>query len=61
MTPGGLGVTEPGIVLVLTSIGVAAAGASTVALLNRLVNYLSLALAGVVVFCLRSTRNTRAP
>ncbi|MBV9323513.1 MAG: hypothetical protein JO352_07005, partial [Chloroflexi bacterium] len=48
-------------VLVLTSIGVAAAGASTVALLNRLVNYLSLALAGVVVFCLRSTRNTRAP
>jgi uncharacterized protein (TIRG00374 family) len=59
-TPGGLGVTEPGIVLVLTSLGVAAASASTVALLNRLVNYLSLAAAGVVMVCLRRTNGTGA-
>jgi glycosyltransferase 2 family protein len=49
-TPGGLGVTEPGIVLVLTSLGVGAAGASAVALLKRLVNYASLALAGGALY-----------
>src|SRR3981081_3970061 len=42
-TPGGLGVTEPGIVLVLATLGVSIAGASAIALLNRLVNYASLA------------------
>ncbi len=55
VTPGGLGVTEPGIVLVLTSLGVAAAGASAVALLNRLVNYASLAVAGGVLCLWRGT------
>jgi uncharacterized protein (TIRG00374 family) len=54
VTPGGLGVTEPGIVLVLTSLGVAAAGASAIALLNRLVNYLSLAVAGGLMYVWRS-------
>jgi glycosyltransferase 2 family protein len=49
LTPGGLGATEPGIVLVLTSVGVGAAGASAIALLNRLVNYASLAVAGGVL------------
>jgi uncharacterized protein (TIRG00374 family) len=53
VTPGGLGVTEPGIVLVLTSLGVATAGASAVALLNRLVNYLSLAVAGGLMYVWR--------
>jgi uncharacterized protein (TIRG00374 family) len=50
VTPGGLGVTEPGIVLVLSSLGVAAAGASAIALLNRLVNYASLAVAGAILY-----------
>jgi uncharacterized protein (TIRG00374 family) len=50
ITSGGLGVAEPGIVLVLTSLGVAAAGASSVALLNRLVNYASLAVAGAILY-----------
>jgi uncharacterized protein (TIRG00374 family) len=49
-TPGGLGVTEPGIVLVLATLGVSIAGASAIALLNRLVNYASLALACAVLF-----------
>jgi uncharacterized protein (TIRG00374 family) len=49
VTPGGLGVTEPGIVLILTSQGIDPAAASTVALLNRLVNYASLALASALV------------
>jgi uncharacterized membrane protein YbhN (UPF0104 family) len=52
-TPGGLGVTEPGIVLVLTSLGATAASASAVALLKRLVNYLSLAVAGAVAWLLQ--------
>jgi uncharacterized protein (TIRG00374 family) len=62
VTPGGLGVTEPGIVLVLTSLGVAAAGASAVALLNRLVNYLSLAVAGGLLYVWRGAplHNTMA-
>jgi uncharacterized protein (TIRG00374 family) len=59
VTPGGLGVTEPGIVLVLTSLGVAAAGASAIALLNRLVNYLSLAVAGGLIYVWRTTSLTR--
>jgi hypothetical protein len=59
VTPGGLGVTEPGIVLVLTSLGVAAAGASTVALLNRVVNYLSLAFAGAIILCPRPRSHSR--
>ncbi|MBV9355255.1 MAG: flippase-like domain-containing protein [Chloroflexi bacterium] len=50
ITPGGLGVTEPGIVLVLSSLGVGAAGASAIALLNRLVNYASLAVAGAILY-----------
>jgi uncharacterized membrane protein YbhN (UPF0104 family) len=56
LTPGGLGVTEPGIVLVLTSLGVAAAPASAIALLNRLVNYASLALAGGVLYVVSARR-----
>jgi uncharacterized protein (TIRG00374 family) len=59
-TPGGLGVTETGIVLVLTSLGVAAAGASAVALLNRLVNYASLAVAGGVLYVLTPRRGASA-
>ncbi len=55
VTPGGLGVTEPGIVLVLTSLGAAAAGASAVALLNRVVNYASLAVAAVIVHLVASS------
>jgi uncharacterized protein (TIRG00374 family) len=60
VTPGGLGVTEPGIVLVLTSLGVAGAGASAIALLNRLVNYLSLAVAGGLMYLWRTASLTRA-
>ena len=58
LTPGGLGVTEPGIVLVLTSLGVGAAGASAIALLNRLVNYASLAVAAGAVAVLPRLRGT---
>jgi uncharacterized protein (TIRG00374 family) len=61
VTPGGLGVTEPGIVLVLTSLGVSAAGASAVALLNRLVNYASLAVAGAVVYVVSPQRASKSP
>jgi uncharacterized membrane protein YbhN (UPF0104 family) len=61
VTPGGLGVTEPGIVLVLTSLGVSAAGASAVALLNRLVNYASLAVAGAVVYVVSTQRASKSP
>jgi uncharacterized membrane protein YbhN (UPF0104 family) len=60
VTPGGLGVTEPGIVLVLTSLGVAAAGASAIALLNRLVNYLSLVVAGGLLYLWRGSAPSRA-
>ena len=56
LTPGGLGVTEPGIVLVLASVGVGTAGASAVALLNRLVNYASLALAGGLLYLASARR-----
>ena len=59
LTPGGLGVTEPGIVLVLTTLGIAAPAASAIALLNRLVNYASLAVAaGAVSLLPRSRRRT---
>lgn len=61
VTPGGLGVTEPGIVLVLTSLGVAAAGASAIALLNRLVNYASLAVAGGLLYLLSVRRDMQSP
>jgi glycosyltransferase involved in cell wall biosynthesis len=61
LTPGGLGVTEPGIVLVLTSLGVGAAGASASALLNRLVNYASLAVAAGAVAVLPRPRGTPLP
>src|SRR5262249_41984062 len=53
ITPGGLGVTAPGMALVLGSIGVAAAGASAIALLNRCVNYLSPVLAAAVPLIVR--------
>jgi glycosyltransferase 2 family protein len=59
ITPGGLGVTEPGIVLVLTSLGASAAGASAVALLNRLVNYASLAVAVVLLYVLSARSRVR--
>jgi uncharacterized membrane protein YbhN (UPF0104 family) len=59
VTPGGLGVTEPGIVLVLSSLGVAAAGASAIALLNRLVNYASLAVAGAILYLVPLGRAAR--
>lgn len=49
ITPGGLGVTESGIVLVLASLGVDLETASAVAILNRIVNYLSLAVVGPVL------------
>ena len=49
-TPGGLGITEPGIVVVLTSLGIATSAASAIALLNRLVNYASQAVAGGVLY-----------
>ena len=49
VAPVGLGATEPGIVLVFTTLGVAPAGAAAVALLNRVVNYASLAAAGPYV------------
>ncbi|MBV9545504.1 MAG: flippase-like domain-containing protein [Chloroflexi bacterium] len=52
ITPGGLGATEPGIVVVLTSAGVDATSASAVAVLNRLVNYASLAVAAAVLVAL---------
>ncbi|MBV9580844.1 MAG: flippase-like domain-containing protein [Chloroflexi bacterium] len=59
VTPGGLGVTEPGIILILSSLGVAAASAGTIALLNRAVNYLSLAIPAALAWCLKSRRVSR--
>jgi hypothetical protein len=47
-------------VLVLTSLGVAAAGASAIALLNRLVNYLSLAVAGGLLYLWRPMSPSQA-
>ena len=52
------GVTEPGIVLVLTTLGIAAPAASAIALLNRLVNYASLAVAAGAVSVLPRPRGT---
>lgn len=49
-TPGGLGATETGIVLVLTGLGVPADAALAVAVLNRVVNYLSLAIVGPLIY-----------
>ena len=49
-TPGGLGVTEAGIVVVLVSLGVDPAAAAAVAVLNRVVNYLSLAVSGPLFY-----------
>jgi uncharacterized protein (TIRG00374 family) len=46
VTPGGLGATETGIVLVLTALAVPPDTAAAVAMLNRLVNFLSLAVVG---------------
>ena len=60
LTPGGLGVTEPGIVVVLTSLGVGSPEASAIALLNRLVNYASLAVAGGVLYCCKVTNDGSA-
>jgi hypothetical protein len=48
VTPRGLGVTEPGSVLVLSRVGVAAAGASATAVLTRQVNCVSLGVAGTL-------------
>ena len=45
-TPGGLGVTETGIVVVLSALGLPPETAAAVAVLNRVVNYLSLAVVG---------------
>jgi uncharacterized membrane protein YbhN (UPF0104 family) len=50
VTPGGLGVTETGIVLVLTGLGVGPDTAAAVAVLNRIVNYLSLAVVGPILY-----------
>lgn len=49
-TPGGLGATEAGIVLVLTGLGVSPDTAAAVAVLNRVVNYLSLAIVGPLLY-----------
>ncbi len=49
-TPGGLGVTEAGIVVVLVGLGVDPATAAAVAVLNRAVNFLSLAIAGPLLY-----------
>src|SRR2546421_4059809 len=59
-TPGGLGITEPGIVVVLTSLGIATSAASAIALLNRLVNYASLAVAGGVLYLAQRIMQLRA-
>lgn len=55
LTPGGLGATESGIVLVLTSLGVSPDAAAAVAVLNRVVNYLSLAVVGPLLYVAPST------
>lgn len=49
-TPGGLGATETGIVLVLTGLGVPADTAAAIAVLNRVVNYLSLVVVGSILY-----------
>ncbi|MCC7104746.1 MAG: flippase-like domain-containing protein [Chloroflexi bacterium] len=49
-TPGGLGVTEASIVLILAPLGVDPTSASAVAVLNRVINYWSLALVGVGLY-----------
>jgi glycosyltransferase 2 family protein len=50
LTPGGLGATEAGIVLVMRSLGVDPDTAAAVAVLNRVVNYLSLAVVGPLLY-----------
>lgn len=50
VTPGGVGVTEAGIVLLLRPLGVDPVAAGTIAILNRLINYWSVMLVGLIVY-----------
>ena len=58
-TPGGLGVTEAGIVVVLVGLGVDPATAAAIAVLNRAVNFLSLAVAGPLLYAISGWRRAR--
>lgn len=49
-TPAGLGVTEAGMVLVLTRLGLDTNTAGAVALLNRVINYWSIVVFGAVLY-----------
>jgi len=49
-TPAGLGVTEAGMVLVLTRLGLDPNAAGAVALLNRVVNYWSIVVFGAILY-----------
>ena len=49
-TPAGLGVTEAGMVLVLTRLGLDPNAAGAVALLNRVVNYWSIVIFGAILY-----------
>jgi uncharacterized membrane protein YbhN (UPF0104 family) len=50
ITPGGLGVTEAGIILILGKLGVDPGTAAAVAVLNRVINYWSVTVFGVLVY-----------
>jgi uncharacterized membrane protein YbhN (UPF0104 family) len=50
ITPGGMGVTEAGIILVLGRLGVDPAAATAIAVLNRVINYWSVTVVGLVVY-----------
>jgi uncharacterized membrane protein YbhN (UPF0104 family) len=52
ITPGGMGVTETGIILVLGRLGVDPAAAAAIAVLNRVINYWSVTVVGVVVYAM---------
>ena len=50
LTPGGLGVTEAAIVVVLGTLGIDSATAGAIAVLNRVINYWSITLVGGVLY-----------
>jgi uncharacterized membrane protein YbhN (UPF0104 family) len=50
ITPGGIGVTEAGVILILGRMGVDPGTAAAVAVLNRVINYWSVTLFGALVY-----------
>jgi uncharacterized protein (TIRG00374 family) len=55
ITPGGIGVTEAGIILLLQPLGVDPMAAAAIAVLNRVINYWSITLVGFIVYAIRGS------